>query len=70
MTVFFKARDYTFKKNVEVGRKLQELSFFVGEGLYRSDLIVYWYILAKFHHCICIEVNDKHRVYPSTVMAQ
>ena len=38
--VFFKARVHTFKKNVEVGRKPQELSFFVGDGLCRSDLIV------------------------------
>ena len=38
--IFFKARVHIFKKNVEVGRKRQELSFFVGDGLCRSDLIV------------------------------
>ena len=39
-TVSIKTRVHTFKKIVEEVRKLQELSFFVGDGLYRSDLIV------------------------------
>ena len=39
-TFSYTARVHTFKKNVEAGRKRQELSFFGGDGINRPDLIV------------------------------
>ena len=40
-TFSYTARVHTFKKNVEAGRKRQELSFFGGDGINRPDLIVH-----------------------------